>query len=175
MARSKIERLDPRLKEAINGKIRDGHTIDDILAHVAALGADISRSSLGRYKQKMEAQLRRYREAQEVAGAWVRKLGEDPGSDVGRLIAEMLKTVAFQQLAEMGDRDAAAEPRDIMFLGKALKDIASADKLSLDREERLTKAALAAAAKAAESVARERGLSDDDAALIRAKILGVEL
>lgn len=188
--KGKVELLHPRLREAVDEAVRRGVTIAQILTLLNELAPSVdpdadlpSESAVGRYKQKAEAQMRTYREAQQIAGVWVEKLGQDPGGDVGRLIAQMLRTVAFQALADMGSAEApAAAPMDIMLLAKAIKDLAGADKISVEREMRVRqavaaeiKAQTAAAAQEAESIAREGGMSDDEWALIRAKILGVQV
>lgn len=168
--KSSIKQLDPRIKAEVDSAIReDRATIDDIVAIIHALGGDASRSAVGRYKQKAEAQMARYREAQEVAKVWIGKLQTDPEGDVGRLLAEMLRTTAFQT---MGDIDEAT-PQDIMFLGKALKDLASADKLTADRIMVVRREAAKEAAAVAVKEAKGAGLSDEAADLIRKKILGV--
>lgn len=170
MRKSSIKQLDPRVKSAVDAAIReDRATIDDIVAIIRELGGEASRSAVGRYKQKAEAQMARYREAQEIAKVWIGKLTTDPEGDVGRLLAEMLRTTAFQT---MGDIDEAT-PQDIMFLGKALKDLASADKLTADRILVVRREAAKEAAAVAVKEAKGAGLSDDAADLIRRKILGV--
>lgn len=128
--KSSITRLDPRIREAVDGAIREGRaTIEDIVFIIRDMGASISASAVGRYKARAEEQMKRYREAQEIAKVWVGKLQAEPEGDVGRLLSEMLRTTAFQTL---GDIDAAS-PQDLMFLGKALKDLAGAEKLTTDR------------------------------------------
>lgn len=170
MRKSSIKQLDPRIRAAVDAAIReDRATIDDIVAIIRELGGDASRSAVGRYKQKAEEQMVRYREAQEVAKVWIGKLQTDPEGDVGRLLAEMLRTTAFSTL---GDIDAAS-PQDIMFLGKALKDLASADKLTADRIMVVRREAAKEAAAVAVKEAKGAGLSDEAADLIRKKILGV--
>lgn len=171
MARkSSIKQLDPRIKAEVDAAIReDRATIDDIVAIIHALGGDASRSAVGRYKQKAEAQMARYREAQEIAKVWIGKLQTDPEGDVGRLLAEMLRTTAFTTLGDIDE----ATPQDIMFLGKALKDLASADKLTADRIMVVRREAAKEAAAVAVKEAKGAGLSDEAADLIRRKILGV--
>lgn len=171
MARkSSIKQLDPRIKSAVDSAIReDRATIDDIVAIIRELGGDASRSAVGRYKQKAEEQMVRYREAQEVAKVWIGKLQTDPEGDVGRLLAEMLRTTAFSTL---GDMDAAT-PQDLMFLGKALKDLASADKLTADRILAVRREAAKEAADKVSSMAKAKGLSADTVAELRREILGV--
>ena len=47
--KSTVAALPKELVEACNGLIRDGHTIDQILTALQVLGADVSRSAVGRY------------------------------------------------------------------------------------------------------------------------------
>lgn len=179
--KSTIALLDPKIKAECDRLIREGKaTIDEIVAHLRGLGADVPRSTLGDYKKRMEAQLRRYREAQEVAGAWVGQLGAQPDSQLGQLLAELLKTVAFQTLAHMNDGEAGAQPMDIMLVAKALNDLARAQKTDHEYREKLRaawQAELQARASQAEAevkkVAESAGLSEEAAARIREIVLGV--
>lgn len=178
MARkSTVQRLDPKLRSAIDALIREGrYTLDDIVAHLAQLNggtAPVSRSALGRYAQRAEEQMQRYREAQEVAKVWVDKLENEPDGDVARLLPEMLRSVAFQTLGSIGDREESADAQEVMFLAKAMKDLASADKLTVERTLQIRQEVAKRAAVEAVKQAKASGLSDDAAELIRQKILGV--
>ena len=113
--------------------------------------------------------MQKYREAQEVAKVWIGKLQADPEGDVGRLLSEMLKTVAFQTV---GDMDAAA-PQDVMFLAKAFKDLAGGDKLTADRIMLVRREAAKEAAEKVSALGKARGLSADTVAELRKEILGV--
>jgi len=172
--RSAVRLLPADLRGEIDAMIREGRaTIDELVAYLEEQGAEISRSAMGRYKQGMEASLERYRQAQEVAAVWVAKLGEDQRGDVSKLLAEMLKTVAFQTLADLGDDEAKAKPADIMLLAKAIKDLESSGKLSLEREIRVRQETTRQALAAAEKVARGAGLTAETIEKFRAGILGV--
>lgn len=178
MARkSSIAQLDPRLRSAVDGLIREGrYTLDDIIAHLAQLNggeSPVSRSALGRYAQRAEEQMRRYREAQEVAKVWVEKFESEPDGDVARLLPEMLRSVAFQTLGSLGDREESADAQEVMFLAKAMKDLASADKLTTERILQIRQEVAKKAATEAVKQAKASGLSDEAADLIRQKILGV--
>jgi hypothetical protein len=178
MARkSTIQQLDPRLQEALNELLREGrHTLDDILTKLAELNAGkapVSRSALGRYAARAEEQMKRYREAQEVAKVWVDKLESEPNGDVARLIPEMLRSVAFQTLGSIGEREESAGAQEVMFLAKAVKDLASADKLTTERILTIRQEVAKRAAVEAVKQAKASGLSDEAADLIRQKILGV--
>jgi len=173
MTRSSIAKLDPRIREAVDKAIREGEEIDDIVQVITDMGGQASRSAVGRYAKSARDQMRIHREAREMAKIWVAKLGDEPDGDVARLLIEMLRTVSFQTLASMGEGDAPANVEDIMLLAKSLKDLASADKLALDRELRIRKEVVAEAAKAAAKTGKARGLTADVVADIKASILGV--
>lgn len=190
----KLGDLDPDLKAEVDRLIRDGRaTLDEIVAHIRGLGAEVSRSAVHRYKQSAESAMRRYREAQEVAGVWVKEFKERPDGDVGRLLAEMLKSVAFSTLSTMADRadDPAAggedappapTPMDLMLMAKAIGELERARKTSFETEQRVREqiareqnARIEAAATAVGSAAREAGLSAERVAELQAKVAGLRI
>ncbi len=170
---SSITALDPRVREAVDAAVREGRmTIDQIVQLIAAQGEEASRSAVGRYVKNARARLEDFHQAQEIAKVWVDKLGKEPDGDIGRMLLEMLRVLAFKSLGDLE----AASPEDLMFLGKALKDIAGADKLVVDREINLRKLLAAEAAKVASEVVKtvkKAGLSDETVEAIRSKILGI--
>ncbi|MCH2092717.1 MAG: DUF3486 family protein [Pseudoxanthomonas sp.] len=179
--RSRFDTMPKALLDQVNALIRQGRTIGEIREHMATLGEDIPNGTAGRYVQKVRNQMARYREAQEIAGQWVAQLGENPQGDVGALLAEMLKTVAFQTISTMGgdgddddeDAKAAAKPMDIMLLAKAIKDLEDTAKRNLERREKIERTVLERQAKATEATAKQLGLSEEGWERIRAKFLGI--
>jgi hypothetical protein len=144
--KSSITRMDPAIRTAVDAAIRDGRaTILEIVALVNGLGGRISKSAVGRYKLQAESQMQRYREAQEVAKVWIGRLENDPDGDVGRLLPEMLRAVAFQSLSTLGDDGAMVDPKELALLARAIKDAAGATKTSVEVERlrREMRAALA--------------------------------
>lgn len=139
--KSTVSKLDTRLRDAVDALVRDGrYTLDEILEHLADLNggkSPVSRSALGRYTQAAEEQMRRYREAQEVAKVWVNKLEDEPNGDVARLLPEMLRSVAFQTIGSMSDREEGADAQELMFLAKALDHLGKANTASLQIEIKL--------------------------------------
>jgi polyhydroxyalkanoate synthesis regulator phasin len=175
--RSKIERLDPRIREVVDQLIRDGRaTIDEIVDRLREMIGDEapSRTAVGNYAQRARKQMARYREAQEVAKVWIGKLDQEPDGDVGRLLSEMLRTVAFQTLGELGSRaDGDVEASEVMLLARAIKDLASADKLSADREIRIRREIAKKVEDVVDETAKAQGMSEDQARFWREKVLGV--
>ena len=173
--RSSIE-MDPRIKAAADAAIRDGRTIDEIVAALQALGAEVSRSAVGRYTYKTRATMAKLAEAREVARVWADKFGSEPDGDVGQLVGQVLHAVAFAQASQMADAEPGAEegpgPREVMFLAGALKDIASANKISADRILKVRKETAQKAAVEVEKVAKAGGMTADTIARLRAAVIG---
>lgn len=174
--KSSITRMDPRIREAVDAAIREGRaTIEELVDLVNAKGGQISKSAMGRYRQGAEAQMARYREAQEVAKVWIGKLEADPNGDIGRLLPEMLRMVAFQQLADI-DEDAEISAKELALLARAIKDAAGATKTSVE-VERLRRQIKEAAEKveAVENEVRsgKRVLDADTLKRIREEIYGI--
>lgn len=165
--RSSIERLPRELADLCHRFIREGRTIHEITDKLNELDADVSKSAVGRYVKGAREQMARYRDAQDIAGQWVAQLGENPKGDVGSLLAEMLKTVAFQTLAGMGSEEEgpdgkkpkAPKPMDIMLLAKAIRDLEATSKANIERREKIERAAIERAAKKAGEVGERVGLS----------------
>ncbi|MBA2411073.1 MAG: DUF3486 family protein [Gammaproteobacteria bacterium] len=171
--RSTITLLDPRIREAVDRLIRENRaTIDDIVASIDGLA---SRSAVGRYVKSAREQMAKYREAQEIAKVWIGKLEAEPEGDVGRLLSEMLRTVAFEQISKRADGEAST-PLEMSLLARTIKDLSAADKTSADRLLRVRREVQVKAEKVAEEVvqtARKAGLTAEGAAAIRARILGI--
>lgn len=175
--RSTLDTLPPALRDLFHRLVRDGRTIEEITDKLNELDAAVSTSAVGRSVKRAREQMRHYREAQAIAGQWVAQLGENPTGDVGGLLAEMLKTVAFQSLTSMAPDDEGngkpAKPMDIMLLAKAIKDLESTAKQNLERREKDERKALQRQAKAAEKVAKKQGMSKAHWDQLKAGFLGI--
>jgi hypothetical protein len=166
---SSIKQLPGELREQVDGQIK---------AKLAELGADVSRSALGRYKQEIDQVGERLRRSREISNAFVERLGAMPEGRQGRMIVELLQSVVFDALVPRdGGETPSFAPQDIFRLAASIKDLVAAEKISADRELRIRaeerRRATEQAATAAEGAAKAKGLSADTAAFIRAKILGI--
>jgi uncharacterized protein DUF3486 len=141
MPPSLISKFDPRLKEIVDRLIREGRaSIDDILNRLEEmLGEEApSRASVGRYCKSTREQMERYRQAQAIAATWVKRLEDEPTGDIGRLNAELLRTLAFQAISRLSEQEIVACD-EIGVMARAVKDIATADKSMAERELRIRK------------------------------------
>ena len=125
---SKIDRLDPALRAEI-AKLRDsGRTIDEILAKLRELGADVSRSGMGRHVQELDKLGEMLRQSRSVAEALVQRFGEAPESRTARLNVELMHALVMRLVAAQGQADVTLEPKEVMFLADALKSLTTASK-----------------------------------------------
>jgi len=173
--KSTVAYLDAAIVDEVNHLIRGGKTIDDIVNALRELGANVSRSAVGRYVQSARESMEKYRQAQEVAKVWVDKLENEPQGDVARLLPEMLRAVAFQTISQLGESDDQIGSQDLMFLAKALKDLSSATKTNMDvaAVRRKIQAETKEVATDVEKTARQAGLSEEQVLAIRKRILGI--
>lgn len=177
--RSTFERLPQEIVDAVNRRIRAGDTAAEICTLLDEAGHPTAERTVQRYVGNTREQLAKARAARDVAGQWVQELGENPTGDVGVLLAEMLKTVAYSHLDQMlapAEGEAPKKPHkamDLMLLAKMIRDLEATAKASMDRKAAIEKAVLERQTKAAEKVAKQRGLSREQWAAIRAEFLGI--
>ncbi|MDP2548073.1 DUF3486 family protein [Oceanobacter sp. 4_MG-2023] len=182
---SKIEQLPEQVKCFLDAALRDNGTSQaEILAEVNkqldTLGEDaISRSGLNRYATQMERIGKKMRETNAVADAWVSRLGNKPTGQVGNLLIQMTRSMAFDlalSAQEQENEDGEQEPPSLGMLKDLALTIQRLEKASMDslkREKEIRKAFAEEAAKAAEKVATAAGLTREAVTIIKNDILGI--
>ena len=185
---SSVTKLPPEVQAAIGSLRQRGHTIDEILAHLADMQSQVSRSALGRHVKGLDVIGERLRRSRMVAEALVHELGDAPESKAARLNIELMHNALLDlfmsdadggDINELGKAALKGNPEGVMQLSRALADLARASKSNADfieqTEKRAEKKALAAAAAAVDEVAKDTtaGLSVDTVAKIKAQIFGV--
>ncbi len=175
-ARSTIKALPQQIRAAADAALKDGATIDQVVDVLRQLGADVSRSAVGRYKQEVDRVGERIKRAREISAVFVEKLGAAPDGRQGKLITELMQTVVFDFLVPAGEGEAPqVDPEEIMFLARAVKDLSSAEKTSTERDLKIRQTVAAEAAKVMEDAAKETGgeVSEATLAVFKARFLGV--
>lgn len=191
MARpSSIDRLPAEIRDAIGRLREEGHTIDEILEHLAKLQVDVSRSALGRHVKGLEKVGERLRRSRAIAEAFVRRLGEGGEDKAARLNIDLMQATILDLLmkaaeaedsgeedGEDGAKGGGVDAMGAMLVSKALDHLATAKRKDADFviqvEKRAEAKALRDAAAAAEKVGREQGISATTIATIKAQIFGV--
>lgn len=175
--KSTIKTLDPAVRDAVDNLLKTNRlTLDQVLEQIRQAfpgAAVISRSALGRYSKRFEEVGKRLRESREVAKVWVDRLGSDPQGDVGKMVMETLRTMAFDATLDMQERDSEVDPKEIATLALAMQRLESAGKWNLQREKEMRAAALSEAAEAVQRAGKKTGTSDETIDLFRREILGI--
>lgn len=185
-----VARLPEDVRERLQAWLRDpGVTQAEARRRANALiaAADpesplLSRSAVSRYDVRMREMGARLRESREVAEMWISRLGSQPGGQLGHLVTEMLRTMAFEMAQALAERELDGEslPGAIDQLNRLALSAQRLERSSAEseRRERLIRdeerrRAAEQAADVAGEAARSQGLSEETAAEIRREILGI--
>ncbi|PSU46656.1 hypothetical protein C9J12_08270 [Photobacterium frigidiphilum] len=184
--KSKIELLPPEIKQWINAVIRSGEMqqtelLDALNAKIKEAGlpddATVSYTSMNRYHRRMENIGSRVRQAREVAEVWTTKLGDAPVSDVGKLLQEFVRTMAFETSMHLMDEAEKTEkpipPKALGQLALVIQRIEQAAMVSQKVEKEIRKAFAEEAATQTEKIVKQAGITAATAADIKRQILGI--
>ncbi|MGD1469002.1 DUF3486 family protein [Vibrio harveyi] len=182
LQRSKIDLLPSDIREQLNLWIRSGSmTQQDALAALRELideaglpeDAKPSYTALNRYTRRMDEMGARVREAREVAEVWAHKLGDAPVSEVGKLLQEFVRTMAFETSAHMMESDDPIPPKALGQLALVVQRVEQAAMTSHKVEKEIRKAFAEEAADKAEKIIKQAGVTDATAQDIKNQILGI--
>lgn len=181
--RSKIDLLPQPIRKALDEMLRDGKwTQADILDAINEVIEEnglpddqkLSRSGLNRYATEMAEIGRDLRELREQTSALVADLGDAPQGETTKLILEIGRSQLFKAM-----RNQMLNPEEEVDIGMIKDAMLAAQRLEQTamnahkREKDIRQAFAQEAAEAAETVARQQGLTADSVAQIKAQILGI--
>ena len=185
MARkSSINSLPKPIRKQVDLWIVDGKvTIDQLYKYLQSQGLDAvpSRSAVGRYVADITKTTAALRESREIATAIMQELGPQIAEgEQGRALVQMMRTLIFRFLKPQIDNpEAQIDPKEVVNLTRALKDLSQAMRFEQDFEQRVRDEAIKAAREeAAVTVGKtghEKGLSREMIATLQEQILGVKL
>ena len=183
--KSKIDLLPPEIRQTLNAFIRSGDMMQkDILKAVHEMCdeaglpsvAKPGRTSFNRYAQRMEETGQRLRQSREVAEVWTAKLGDAPTSDVGKLLQEFVRTMAFETSMHMMDESnegKAIPPKALAQLALVIQRIEQASMISHKVEKEIRAAFAKEVADQTEKIMKKAGITSDTVADIKKEILGI--
>ncbi len=187
---SSIDLLPDDIREKLEALLRDRRVrqldatrrINAILAEQKAAGSlpddspeKISKSAVNRYFGKMKEVGQKIRETREVARMWIGELGSEPQGEVGKLLNEMVRGLAFRAAmhASEGDDDQPIDPKLLKSLAISVYRLEKAASENAALEEKIRKKTLNEAASAVGEAARAQGMDEEQARFWREKVLGV--
>ena len=143
--RSKVDLLPSEIKEQLNAMLRDGRLeqtevleiVNQKIDKAGLKEAKLSRSGLNRYAARMEQIGSRIREMREISEVWVSKLGNEPTSDVGKLLQEAVRTLASETSFSLMESGEPVEPKALNQLAMVAQRIEAAAMTSHKREKEI--------------------------------------
>lgn len=179
---SKVDLLPDSIREQLHQMLREKrHTQEEIREAINALidehnlpeDMQLSRTGLNRYASRMEKVGAKIRASREMAEAWAARLGSAPTSDVGKLLMEFVKTLAFETSMSMAEEDKPIAPKALGQLALVAQRLEAAAMTSHKREKAIRDAFAQEMAEKTEELVRTGGLSGSAADTIKRDILGI--
>lgn len=180
---SKIDKLPEEYREQLNAMLRDPRINQTSVAPKinAILEADglpdrVSKSGVNRYKIKMDKAGKKLRESREMAKMWIAQLGAAPQGQVGHLINEVLRTLAFDmtlhlQEGEITEESAPATVKMLKSLALTMQRLEKAASDNVRREAQIRRQALEEAAQHIEN--KVKGVSPETLRIIKEEVYGL--
>jgi Bacteriophage Mu, Gp27 len=161
--------LPPEIREQVDRLlIEPGITYDDIKAHLAEQGYDISRSAIGRYGKDFLNVYQQLKVIEDKSKALVSKAGD------GMILEEAASKLFSQMILEAqmsGELDIKTLPRIISDFAKLQTSTVLRERLKKELVEKVRKQALEDAANAMGKTAKQAGVSDETIKIIRRDVL----
>lgn len=186
MARkSTIDQLPVDILEALQTLLRDPRItqleateqINSIIEQTQEGVDSVSKSAVNRYSMRMEKVGSRLTESREMAKMWIGKLGSAPQGEVGKMLNEIIRTLAFETTMRIAEDDVPASPKLLSQLALAVQRLEASATDNLKRDEEIRKQErVRAAEEAAETAASsmtKRGMSKEAIDAIKRDILGI--
>ncbi|MDD5539204.1 MAG: DUF3486 family protein [Candidatus Marinimicrobia bacterium] len=163
---SKIDRLPEAMRTQLNDYLRDpAITQKEATARMNMLLEEIGhpekldKSTVNRYSLKMEKIGERLRHSREIAKMWIGKLGAEPQGEVGKLLNEIVRGLAFDAAVYAADSGEVIEPKMLKDLALAVQRLEKAAKDNTETERKIRDESKKEAAQAVEKEAKRQGAS----------------
>lgn len=178
---SSIDRLPDDIREKLQELLRDPRCTQlDATARINGILEEeghperLSKSAVNRYAVKMEEVGAKLRQSREVARMWIGRLGSEPQGEVGKLLNEVVRNLAFEAALRASEDDEPIEPKMLKNLAIAVERLERAASQNMKVEEEIRKQKERLKQETLKAVEAEGGLSDETVDAIKKRILGIE-
>lgn len=181
--KSSIDRLPPELREKLiellqNPAVTQKEVVE--LINGEAGETVVSKSSVNRYKLRMDKFAAKNRQAREVADAYLEKYGADNRNKLGKVTNEYIRLMAFDLITDIENlRDTENEIKpddlsDIIYkVSRAIKELEQAEKLNAQREAEIKAEVQKETAEKVETVCKQKGVTAETKEAILAEIFSI--
>ncbi len=181
--KSSIDKLAPELRAKLIELLQDpAVTQKEVVELINAEAGEtvVSKSSVNRYKLRLDKFAAKTREAREVADAYIEKYGTENRNKLGKVANEYIRLMVFdlitelEELKDSGDEVNPGDLSEIIFkVSRSIKELEQADKLNAQREAEIKEMLQKETAKKVETVCRQKGVSSEAKAAIMAEIFSI--
>ncbi len=176
---STIDKLPDEFRTALNALLRDPAVSQlEAAVEVNRLLAEsgepirVSKSAVNRYSMKMEKIGAKLRQSREIADMWIAKLGSQPQGQVGHLLNEVVRNLAFDTAIAMSEDGEPVEPKLIRELAVAIEKLERAASENEKRDAEIRRKAREEAAEELTAELKNDGISAEVEASIKRVLLG---
>lgn len=140
----------------------------------------VSKSSVNRYKQRMDLFTKKTAEAREVAATYIEKMGADSRNKLGKLANEQVRILVFDLLLELeelkttGDIDLGAITDILLKVSRSLQSLERAEKLNSERTAEIKAELLAEVSEKLDEAAKKKGIDLDTMKAIKSEYFGIK-
>lgn len=158
---STIKTLPPDILEQLQALLRDPRVTQlDATARINAIlteqgQAPVSKSAVNRYAVRMAEVGAKLQQSRDIAAMWIGKLGSEPAGEVGKLLNEITRNLAFDAVMQLSEGDEPAAPGAIKELAIAIEKLEKAASVNQARDALIRKQALEDAAKGIDKLAKD--------------------
>ena len=182
--KSSIDRLPEKLRSKLiellqNPSVTQKEVVE--LINGEAGETVVSRSSVNRYKLRMDKFAAKTREAREVADAYIEKYGTENRNKLGKVVNEYIKLMVFDlttELEELKDSDGEIKPEDladiIYKVPRAIKELEQAEKLNAQREAEIKAQIQKETAEKVETVCKQNGITKETMDLVLREVFNIQ-
>lgn len=143
--KSSIERLPDDIRRKLQELLRDPRVTQlDATRRINAILEEegypdrLSKSAVNRYAVKMEEVGAKLRQSREIAQMWIGRLGAAPQGEVGKLLNEMIRTLAFELALNMTEGHLGdIKPKMLKDMAVAIERLERAATTNLKREQEI--------------------------------------
>jgi len=141
---SKVKRLPPEQRRFVEKLLREDRlSLSEMIAEIRREypDADVSRTGLGRYKQKVDELAGRMREIQAAGTALVAELGEDPHDRAGQLMVNAMTTAYTHLVLDSNSEDRKLSIKEAAELARGARAVMETRKMSMAERQQIAQEA----------------------------------
>lgn len=174
---STIKTLPADILEQLQALLRDPRVTQlDATQRINAILVEqgqepVSKSAVNRYALRMAEVGAKLQQSREIASMWIGKLGSEPQGEVGKLLNEITRNLAFDAVMQLAEGDEPAAPKLIKELAIAIEKLEKAANANQQRDAMVRKATLEEAAQRVDEAAKAQGMDIDQVKFWREKVL----